>query len=206
MKQCIRVETFETNSSSYHTLAIVNTKNLREEHREIIKGQDLEITSNVKRETLGWSESYQYIAKSNYEKAQCILRFIAFDVEHQLDKMIDESEYTNINEPKFTDDGCYNLNRFNFNRKQILKNERFYDVPLIKAFINAIKRYIGEEYKVIIIEGNALDGISDEEKSLEDLFNVSEDDLKNVEIMTDKFYDIIFNPDYVIREDCESNE
>ena len=59
MKQCIRVETFETNSSSYHTLAIVNTKNLREEHREIIKGQDVEITSNVERETLGWSESYQ---------------------------------------------------------------------------------------------------------------------------------------------------
>ena len=206
MKQCIRVETFETNSSSYHTLAIVNTKNLKEEHREIIKGQDLEITSNVKRETLGWSESYQYIAKSNYEKAQCILRFIAFDVEHQLDEMIDESEYTNLNEPKFTDDGCYNLNRVNFNRKQILKNDRFYYVPLIKAFINAIKRYIGEEYRVIITEGNALDGISDEGKSLQDLFGVSKDDLKNVEIMTDKFYDIIFNPDYIIKEDCESNE
>ena len=72
MKQNIRIETFETNSSSYHTLSIVNVKDTLEEHKEIIKGKDLIITSKVKRETFSYTSSYQYIAKSNYEKAHGI--------------------------------------------------------------------------------------------------------------------------------------
>ncbi len=206
MKQNIRIKTFETNSSSYHTLSIINLKDTPKEHKEIIKGEDLIITSEVERETIGYTNSYQYIAESNYEKAQCILRFIACEVENQLMNMIDESEWVDLNEPEYIE-GRWNSNRSDYEKYNKLQNERFYNAPLIKAFVNAIKKYIGEEYNVIIPERKNLDGVSDESKSLRELFNLSSrEDLNNIELMSNKFYDIIFNPNYIIKENCESNE
>ena len=206
MKQNIRIETFETSSSSYHTLSIVNVKDTLEEHKEIIKNEDLVITSKVKRETFSYTSSYQYIAKSNYEKAQCILRFIAYRVEDQLMDMVDKSEYVNLDEPEYIN-GKWNSNRDDYEKYYKLQDELFYQVPLIKAFINAIKRYIGEEYDVIIPERRNLEGVSDEDKDLYELFGLNNyEELDNIELMTDKFYNIIFNPEYVIKEECESNE
>lgn len=206
MKQNIRIKTFETNSSSYHTLSIVNVKDTSEEHKEIIKGEDLIITSKVERETFSYTSSYQYTAKSNYEKAQCILRFIAYKVENQLMDMVDASEYINLDEPKYINDR-WNSNRVDYEKYHKLQDERFYQVPLIKAFVNAIKKYIGEEYNVIIPERRNLEGVSDEGKDLGELFGLNNyEEINDIELMTNKFYDIIFNPEYIIKEECESNE
>lgn len=206
MKQNFRIKTFETNSSSYHTLSIVNIKNTSENHKEITKGEDLVITSRVKRETFSYTSSYLYTAKNNYEKAQCILRFIADKVEEQLMAMVDRSEYVNLDEPEYIK-GEWNVNRVDYEKYHALQDERFYQVPLIKAFVNAIKRYIGENYDVIIPERRNLEGVYDEGKSLDEIFGLdSYEELDDVELMTNKFYDIIFNPDYIIKEECESNE
>ncbi len=206
MKQNTRIKTFETNSSSYHTLSIVNVKDTSEEHKEIIKGEGLVITSKVKRETFSYTSSYLYTAKSNYEKAQCILRFIAYKVEDQLMDMVDKSEYINLDEPEYIN-GKYNSNRIDYEKYNKLQDERFYQAPLIKAFVNAIKRYIGEEHDVIIPERRNLEGVSDECKDLDELFGLNNcEELNNIELMTNKFYNIIFNPEYIIKEECESNE
>lgn len=42
MRQTIRIKTFETNSSSYHTLSIYYSKD-KPKQKQIIKGQDLVI-------------------------------------------------------------------------------------------------------------------------------------------------------------------
>ena len=75
MKQTIRIKTFETNSSSYHTLSIYYSKD-KPKQKQIIKGQDLVIDTSIAYKTIGYTESYNYVAYNSYTKAQLVLRFI----------------------------------------------------------------------------------------------------------------------------------
>ena len=215
MKQTIRLKTFETNSSSYHSLAIIKQSKETKNAREIIPGQDLEITSKVSRRTMSWTSSYQFTARSTFDKAQTLLRFIASEVDNQCDEIVKESEYTNYDEPEYLEDyydekGCHHIRtnpkRHDYELRRKLIDERFYEVPLIKAFVNAIKKYIGEDKQVIIPEKRDLDCLYDEGNGLDDLLMIPRYELKNAELLTKKFYEIIFDPDYILQEDCESNE
>ena len=88
--------------------------------------------------------------------------------------------------------------------------EKFYDTPLIKAFINAIKKYIGETHSVTIVLDKGYtpfyDVVYDSNYYTYEIFNVSKDDLVDIDVMADVFYNIIFTNDYEITEECESNE
>lgn len=193
MKQTIRVETFETNSSSYHTLSIKKTQNITNECKIIEQNKDLVIDANIHYKKIGYTDSYSYTARTNYEKAQLVLRFLGSALEDQLeDSLTDEEKALQYDD-----------------RMNALK-EKFYDTPLIKAFINAIKKYIGETHSVIITLDKYYtpfyDATYDDNYYTYEVFNVSKGDLVDVDVMTDVFYNIIFTNDYEITEECESNE
>ena len=196
MKQSIRIETFETNSSSYHTLSI-NKKSDKPKPRQIIKGQDLVINNHIDYKTIGYTESYNFVGTGSYEKAQMVLRFMGYEPENYFDKQEELK-------PLYKDEDGYR----NWNKYEKVFKEHFYEIPLIKAFVNAIKRYIGEDRNVTI-EFNSSDEpyieiVSDEGVSTSDLFGV--DDLTDIEKLTDTFYNIIFNDDIEMVEECQSNE
>lgn len=199
MKQVIRDNVFETNSSTYHTLTIRKI-NYDTKGREIEKGRDLIINNSeiVKTKFPTWSESYVSTARSTYEKAQLVLRFMGYELENQLDELVDKKEYSD-------DQGNWLHNK----RDELFKS-RFYDTPLIQGFVKAIKRYIGEDRRVIIEFNDDwtpyIEIVSDEAKSIYEIFNINKEDLTNAEKLADIFYNIIFNPDVEMIEKCESNE
>lgn len=197
MKQTIREKCFETNSSSYHTLTIQKIKG-DIPRKEIEKGKNLIINTRINFKTIGYTESYSYTARSTYEKAQLLLRFIASRVDEQLMNIVDKTLYTDIQ-------GHW----IHEKRDAEFKN-RFYDIPLIQAYVKAIKKFIGEENQVIIEyiydSSPFMDEVCDYDRDLYHILDISEEQLTDVDILTDRFYDIIFNPEIEIIEECESNE
>ena len=197
MKQTIRIKTFETNSSSYHTLSIYNSKD-KPKQKEIVKGQDLVIDTKINYKTIGYTDSYSYIAYSSYTKAQLVLRFIGRVIEEQLEDIIDSEEYSDERGNSIWD------------KKNELEKSVFYRVPVVEAFVKAIKRYIGEDRYVTIqfTERSApfIDYVCGEGKSVSEIFGTEEKNLSDVNIMTEVFYNVIFNDEIEICEEYESNE
>lgn len=197
MKQTIRIQTFETNSSSYHTLSIYHSKD-KPKQKEIIKGQDLVIDTSIAYKRIGYTESYSYVAYNSYTKAQLVLRFIGSVIERQLEDMIDSKEYSD------------ERGNWIWDKKNELEKSVFYRVPVVESFVKAIKRYIGEDRYVTIqfTERSApfIDYVFDECKSVNKIFGVEEKDLSDVNIMTEVFYNVIFNDEIEMSEECESNE
>ena len=197
MKQTIRIKTFETNSSSYHTLSIYYSKD-KPKQKQIIKGQDLVIDTSIAYKTIGYTESYNYVAYNSYTKAQLVLRFIGRVIEEQLRDIVDCKEYSD------------ERGNWIWDKKNELEKSVFYRVPVVEAFVKAIKRYIGEDRYVIIqfTERSApfIDYVCDEGKSVSEIFGTEEKNLSDVNIMTEVFYNVIFNDEIEMSEECESNE
>ena len=197
MRQTIRIKTFETNSSSYHTLSIYYSKD-RPQQKEIIPGRDLIIDTKINYKTIGYTESYRYVAYNSYTKAQLVLRFIGRVIEEQLEDLVDEKEYSDKN------------GNWDWKKKNELEKNFFYSTPIIKAFIKAIKKYIGEENTVYIqlteTSSPFIDSVYDESKSVDEIFGTEEKNLSDVNIMTEVFYNVIFNDEIEVCEECESNE
>lgn len=197
MKQTIRIKTFETNSSSYHTLSIYYSKD-KPKQKQIIKGQDLVIDTSIAYKTIGYTESYNYVAYNSYTKAQLVLRFIGRVIEEQLRDIVDCKEYSD------------ERGNWIWDKKNELEKSVFYRVPIVEAFVKAIKRYIGEDRYVVIqfTERSApfIDYVCDEGKSVSEIFGTEEKNLSDVNIMTEVFYNVIFNDEIEMSEECESNE
>lgn len=199
MIQKFRLKTFETNSSSYHTLSIYRNSN-RPKPKEIIRGQDLIVNTKIPYKTIGGTESYSFVGIGSYVKAQMVLRFMGYQLEDQIEELVDEKEYTNEN-------GYWDHEK----RDECLKKV-FYDAPLIQAFVKAIKRFIGQDQKVIIEFTQRscpfIDCISDDDEYTYDTFGISKEDYENnnIDKIADRFYDVIFDDDIEMSEECESNE
>ena len=197
MRQTIRIKTFETNSSSYHTLSIYYSKD-KPKQKQIIKGQDLVIDTSIAYKTIGYTESYNYVAYNSYTKAQLVLRFIGRVIEEQLRDIVDCKEYSD------------ERGNWIWDKKNELEKSVFYRVPVVEAFVKAIKRYIGEDRYVVIqfTERSApfIDYVCDEGKSVSEIFGTEEKNLSDVNIMTEVFYNVIFNDEIEMSEECKSNE
>lgn len=196
MKQTIRENCFETNSSSYHTLTV---REIKEDisRKEIEKGKDLIISDKIYYKTIGGTDSYCFVGRSTYEKAQLLIRFMGSTINNQLTELVDKDLYVDIN-------GNWNHDKRSDEFKKV-----FYNAPIVEAYVNAIKRYIGEDKNVII--GFTKDyppfveEVFDEGAYFYEVIHVQEEDLANVDKMADVFYNIIFNPSMEVIEECESN-
>ena len=87
MKQVIRKNTFETNSSSYHTISIIKNSNLKDKLKVIKPNEDLVIDTDINIDYLGDTSSYVFTARTNYERAQVLLRYLASELDNQLDEL-----------------------------------------------------------------------------------------------------------------------
>lgn len=198
MKQNIRLQTFETNSSSYHTLSIIKKTNNDFDLKTIEKGKDLVIDTYIAYKKLHYTESYNFVARTNYEKAQLCLRFLASEIEDQIDDL--------------SDDSFYKVNgKIDYFKMHEYEKQLFSKTKIVQAFVKAIKRYIGEDRNVKI--ELSLDWspfihcVTDEAKDVVELFGLkSHDDLESVSKLSNILYKIIFDDKYQMTEECESNE
>ena len=191
MKQVIRKNTFETNSSSYHTISIIKNSNLKDKLKVIKPNEDLVIDTDINIDYLGDTSSYVFTARTNYEKAQVLLRYLASELDNQLDELFEKTGKD-----------------LSYNERQLWYKEHFYETPLIKAFIKAIKKYIGEDNEVEIKLTKSyspfIEQIWDEATSFDEAIGVQ--DLNDVDLVSSVLYSYIFEDDFLIRESCESNE
>lgn len=173
MKQVIRENCFETNSSSEHTITICNINEYK--YKEIPKGQNL-IIFPYDHDKKGYS--YTYTSRGNYEKAQLLLSTLGYEIEKQLYDVVPYDENRDYDDI----------------RKE--RRQNFYNVPIVVAYVNALKRYIGEEYTVDILftSDNVpfIDYVSFEETT-ESILGIEKKDLTDIEKLTDLFYKIIFD-------------
>lgn len=198
MKQNIRLQTFETNSSSYHTLSIIKKTNNNFDLKTIEKGKDLIIDTYIPYKKLHYTESYNFVARTNYEKAQLCLRFLASEIENQIDDL--------------SDDSFYKVNgKIDYLKMHEYEKQLFSKTKIVQAFVKAIKRYIGED-KNVKIEFSLdwspfIHCVTDEAKDVVELFGLkSHDDLESVSKLSNILYKIIFDDKYQMTEECESNE
>lgn len=194
MNQIIRELVFETNSSTYHTITIRGKTDIRPENFE--KNKDYIISANIdnfKKTVNSYSSSYNAVAQGSLEKAQMLLRILAPEIENQLDMMVEWD---------------HNLSWENNQDRFFAK---FYDVPVVQAFIQAIKKYVGENQQITIeFNDNAIPFIScvyDDSKDISTLLGFgSSKDMEDVEKLRERLYQIIFDEDIEIEDLCESNE
>ena len=81
------------------------------------------------------------------------------------------------------------------------RKQRFYNVPIVVAYVDALKRYIGEEYTVTIILTSDYEPFIDYvsfEDTTEDVLGIEKKDLTDIEKLTEFFYKIIFDDEMQI--------
>lgn len=178
MKQVIRLGVFETNSSSEHTITIGKINEYK--YKEIPKGQNL-IIFPYDDDEKGYS--YTYTSRGNYEKAELLLSILGYEIERQLYDVVPYDENRNYDDI----------------RKE--RRQNFYNVPIVVAYVNALKRYIGEEYTVEIVLTSDyvpfIDYVRFEEPT-ESILGIEKKDLTDVEKLTELFYKIIFDDEMQI--------
>lgn len=178
MKQVIRLGVFETNSSSEHTITICNINKYK--YKKIPKGKDLTIFPYNYDEK---EYCYTYTARSNYEKAQLLLSTLGYEIIKQLYDVVPYDENRNYADI----------------RKE--RRQNFYNVPIVVAYVNALKRYIGEEYTVEIELTSDYEPFIDYvsfEDFTESILGIEKKDLTDVQKLTDLFYKIIFDDEMQI--------
>lgn len=185
MKQTIRLDTFETNSSSYHTISLVDTTK-QQYGKFIIKGEPLvlEISNDLPKLTIKYYYGHYSEYKTDYEKAVAINLLL-------LDKWVDEAEDYIWKEHR---DKSYS------ERQEIIK-EQIKELPLYKAFINALKRYAETDDVTVI-----LDNYETLRDDMRDNLRVLELDGYEGKPLEDKIIEIISSPNLIISDKFKGEE
>ena len=191
MKQSIRIECFETNSSSYHTITIKRTSQ-RPKLRDIEIGKETEITGVINKRCIGDTSSYLYTSLNKLDKANMLVRYFGYEFD---DWLYSEEIYNQFK--GMTDD-----------EKQEKVLELAYEFPYYKAIVECISNYTGCKTILKPSENrywsSLFNCVSDDGMSIETILGINSSITH--EELVEKFNNIIFDDDYVIIEECESNE
>ena len=191
MKQTVRFETFETNSSSYHSVSI-HRKSFKEERiPEFEIGKPVALDGVIEYKTIGYTSSYTYTSRSKLDKANMILRLIDGEIEEWV---WDTEEYNSLPESMSYED------------KRKKKKEIALKCPLLIAMKQVVEEYIQAEctFKFTDRNGDFFPAVYPEDFDIET--NLEIDDIENIERVAKSFKKYIFNDDFEITEECESNE
>lgn len=196
MKQTIRYSTFETNSSSYHTITIRKKKydTLKD---NIVKGNPTKLTGKINYKTIGYTSSYQYTSVNSLDKANMLLRYMGADIECSW--IYDQEEYD-----KLCDSGIrYNEPGYKEAYLAILKKYK----PL-QVMLKVISDYTGEETSVDFSHPASpyIDTVSDDNQGLDDLLDLNGTEMEDEDLLYAAIKWIVFNDEVEIIEECESNE
>ena len=195
MKQTIRPKTFETNSSSYHSITIRKKKdNMPKDN--IVKGKPTKLSGKVDIKTIGYTSSYQYISTNALDKANMLLRYMGSDIECRW--IYDQEAYD-----KLCDTIRYNEPGYKEAYIEILK-----DYKPLQVMLKVISEYTGEETTVDFSHPASpyIDTVCDENKGLDDLLDLNGSEMEDEDMLHAALNWVIFNDDVEIIEECESNE
>lgn len=195
MKQKIRYRTFETNSSSYHTITIYKESEDKEVLQELEIGKPVTLTGKIKVSYIGSTESYAYVSKTKLDKANMLLRYISTELDEWLRSQEDnDSEYAKKLEGK------------DYLHQTIIKREKLLECPLLTALKKVIEEYIQNEVTFKFSDLEYFELVWDEAKSLDEILNIDRQLIFDEKTLISKYKEIIFNEDIKIKEECESNE
>lgn len=192
MKQTVRFETFETNSSSYHSVSI-HRKSFKEEPKpwEITVGQPTELDGVINYKTIGYTSSYTYTSRTKLDKANMILRLLDGSIN---DWVWETDEYKNLPEG------------MPYSDKKIEKRKIALKCPILLAIKEVIEEYTQSEviFKFTDQGGDFFPAVYPEYFDIATDLGIS--DAESMEQLTKAFKKVIFDDDFEITEECESNE
>lgn len=192
MKQTVRFETFETNSSSYHSVSI-HRKSFKEEPKpwEITVGQPTELDGVINYKTIGYTSSYTYTSRTKLDKANMILRLLDGTIN---DWVWETEEYKNLPE------------RMPYDDRKVEKRKIALNCPILLAMKEVIQEYTQADvtFKFADRSGDFFPSVYPEDFDIETDLGVY--DTESMEQLTKAFKKIIFDDDFEITEECESNE
>ena len=195
MRQTIRLETFETNSSSYHSISIRRKSDTEKEKlAEIEIGKETVLTGKIKYKTIGYTSSYSFVSRTKLDKANMLCRYISAAMNSWLDECDDYDDY--INESS------------DYDERRARRREVGLKQPLFTALEKAITNYTNAP---VVFDFSKTDkwedwfeAIYDECKDLSNIIGTR--DYKNEEKLIEAYTKIIFDDDVELIEECESNE
>lgn len=192
MKQTVRFETFETNSSSYHSVSI-HRKSFKEEPKpwEITVGQPTELDGVINYKTIGYTSSYTYTSRTKLDKANMILRLLDGEIN---DWVWETEEYNNLPEG------------MPYEVKKVEKRKIALKCPILLAMKEVIQEYTQADvtFKFADRSGDFFPSVYPENFDIKTDLGVY--DIESMEQLTTAFKKIIFDDDFEITEECESNE
>lgn len=192
MRQTIRVETFETNSSSYHSVSI-HRKSFKEEQRplELEINKPTVLDGKIEYKTIGYTSSYTYTSRTKLDKANMILRLLDGEIN---DWVWETEEYNNLPE------GMPYYDKKEEKRKIALK------CPILLAMKEVIEEYTQSEvtFKFTDQGGDFFPAVYPEDFDIKTDLDIH--DIESMEQLTKSFKKVIFDDDFEITEECESNE
>ena len=182
MKQVIRIETFETNSSSYHSISIRRKSDAEKEVLEEIElGKVTTLTGKIKYKTIGYTESYCFTSRTKLDKANMLCRYISAQMDELIYDLPGYDELSNIK-----DDA---------ERKQA-RTKLGFSQPLFTALQKAISNYTKAD---VVFEPNA-DSWNDwfypvwgEDADLYDIIGTKE--TENEDVLVEAYTKVIFDDD-----------
>ena len=194
MKQTIRFETFETNSSSYHSVSI-HRKGYRKEEEplEFEIGKPITLDGRIKYKTIGDTDSYIFTSRTKLDKTNMLLRYIDDRID---DWVCEQPEYEKIDRSKLE-----------YHDIKKIKRELALRCPLIVALKELIEEYIQAEVTFRFSENwsDYFDSVYPEDLSVYDIFKLDDAGLGDVAKIKEAYKNIIFDDEIEITEECESN-
>ena len=194
MKQTIRFETFETNSSSYHSVSI-HRKGYRKEEEplEFEIGKPITLDGRIKYKTIGDTDSYTFTSRTKLDKTNMLLRYIDDRID---DWVCEQPEYEKIDRSKLE-----------YHDIKKIKRELALRCPLIVALKELIEEYIQAEVTFRFSENwkDYFDSVYPENLSVYDIFKLDDAGLGDVAKIKEAYKNIIFDDEIEITEECESN-
>lgn len=193
MKQVIRIETFETNSSSYHSISIRKKSDADKEVLEEIEfGKVTTLTGTIKYKTIGYTESYCFTSRTKLDKANMLCRYISAQMDDLIYDLPGYDEISNIKDDEERKEA----------RRQLGLNH-----PLFSALVKAIKNYTKADVKFDFKANDWNDWfypVWGEDADLYDIIGTKE--TENEDVLVEAYTKVIFDDDLEIIEECESNE
>lgn len=192
MRQTVRFETFETNSSSYHSVSI-HRKSFKEEPKpwEITVGQPTELDGVINYKTIGYTSSYTYTSRTKLDKANMLLRLFDGTINEWV---WETEEYKNLPEG------------MPYENKKVEKRKIALNCPILLAMKEVIQEYTQADvtFKFTDRSGDFFPSVYPEDFDMETDLGIY--DIESMEQLTKAFKKVIFDDDFEITEECESNE
>lgn len=207
----IRLNTFETNSSSYHTLTVTKVKPII---KEDIIGDDL-IIKTVRQGNCNRTWEFN----TPITKLKSLLNFLSYRIEEQAEAMFEvtDSRYkkskshieVRFNEVMQEDENWYITDEEGFYFSSLTAKERqefFNKTSIVKALIKLIKNRLGKNLILKYDDINVFDSDCFDQDLTDLKKGYKKEDFNNKEFLYNLFEDIIFNDEIILEHECQTNE